>query len=269
MNWGIDGRIGDHGQIPWRARRQDHPEPGGGGTVTQLRICGYSSFGELFVEFGNAAAEPVVTSAYCQRQTGVKVQSLQWWNEEEQEWDELVVEDRHATPAEIATLRIDFWAWLASLPRRDRWIEWLLAAGEAVGSIAKRFGLTPGRISQMRCELYDSWHVFVADIADAQLKPTGGVNACSDELRPDVSPVHASHTNAHVWSEGPAAACVTSCSNSDPLPHALEPASSRFRGVLPFRDRLKSQSPHHEGGRPTHDAPDPQASAPGGCRSSS
>jgi hypothetical protein len=112
-----------------------------------------------------------VTSAYCQRCTGVSVQSLQRWNDEEQEWDELVVEDRHATPAEIATLRIDFWAWLASLPRRDRWIAWLLAAGEAVREIADRFGLTPGRISQMRRELCDSWHMFVADIAKTQLDP--------------------------------------------------------------------------------------------------
>jgi hypothetical protein len=109
-----------------------------------------------------------VTSAYCQRRTGVSVQSLQQWNDEEQEWDELVVEDRHATPAEIATLRIDFWAWLASLPRRDRWIAWLLAAGEAVRDIASRFGLTPGRISQMRRELCDNWHIFVADLRDVQ-----------------------------------------------------------------------------------------------------
>jgi DNA-binding NarL/FixJ family response regulator len=112
-----------------------------------------------------------VTSAYCQRRTGVTVQGLQRWNEQEEQWDELVIEDRHSTPAEIATLRIDFWAWLASLPRRDRWIAWLLAAGEAVRDIANRFGLTPGRISQMRRELCDSWQVFVADVAKLQLDP--------------------------------------------------------------------------------------------------
>jgi hypothetical protein len=114
-----------------------------------------------------------VTSAYCKRRTGVAVQSLQRWDEQEEEWDELLVEDRHATPAEIATLRIDFWAWLASLPRRDRWIAWLLAVGEAVTNIAKRFGVTPGRISQMRRELCDSWQLFVADLQDVRLDPSG------------------------------------------------------------------------------------------------
>ncbi len=108
-----------------------------------------------------------VTSHYCRRHSGVTMQSLQRWNEQEGQWDELLIEDRHATPADIAMLRIDFWSWLASLPRRDRWIAWLLAAGEAVRDIAQRFGVTPGRISQMRRELCDSWHLFTADLQDA------------------------------------------------------------------------------------------------------
>jgi hypothetical protein len=110
-----------------------------------------------------------VTSVYCQRRTGVTVRSLTRWIEQDEEWDEMIVEDRRATPADIAMLRIDFWAWLASLSRRDRWIAWLLAMGEAVRDIANRFGLTPGRISQMRRELCDSWQVFVADVAKTQL----------------------------------------------------------------------------------------------------
>ena len=109
-----------------------------------------------------------VTSVYCQRRTGVTVQSLQRWNEQDEQWDELVIADGRATPADIATLRIDFWAWLASLPRRDRWIAWLLAAGEAVRDVAHRFGVTPGRISQMRRELRDNWILFTADLQEVQ-----------------------------------------------------------------------------------------------------
>jgi hypothetical protein len=108
-----------------------------------------------------------VTSANCQRRTGVTVQSFTRWIDQDEEWDEMLVEDRRSTPAEIAALRIDFWAWLAALPRRDRWIAWLLAAGEAVTSIARQFGLTPGRVSQLRRELCDSWHMFTADVQDA------------------------------------------------------------------------------------------------------
>jgi hypothetical protein len=77
--------------------------------------------------------------------------------------------DRHPTPAEIAMRRIDFWAWLESLPRRDRWIARLLAAGEAVRDIATRFGLTPGRTSQMRRALCDSWNVFATDVQGVPL----------------------------------------------------------------------------------------------------
>jgi hypothetical protein len=57
-----------------------------------------------------------VTSAYCQRRTGVQVQSLTRWNTQEGGWDERMIEDRNATPAQIAVLRSDVWAWLASLP---------------------------------------------------------------------------------------------------------------------------------------------------------
>ena len=42
--------------------------------------------------------------------------------------------------------------------RLDRFEE--LAIGHSTGDVAKRFGLTPGRISQMRRELHQSWEEF-------------------------------------------------------------------------------------------------------------
>ena len=61
-----------------------------------------------------------VCSRYCQRRKGVNVQSLSSWNDRDQEWKELVVEDRHATPADVAAFRIDFREFLRSLSRRNR-----------------------------------------------------------------------------------------------------------------------------------------------------
>ena len=75
-------------------------------------------------------------------------------------WQEIVVEDHRAGPAEIAACRIDFEAWLRSLPRRLRKIALTLAAGETTSAAAKRFGVTAARISQLRLWLKGSWDVF-------------------------------------------------------------------------------------------------------------
>ena len=75
-------------------------------------------------------------------------------------WHEIVVEDRRAGPAEIAACRIDFEAWLKSLPRRQRRIALRLAKGESTSGAAKLFGVTAARISQLRVWLRESWEVF-------------------------------------------------------------------------------------------------------------
>lgn len=43
---------------------------------------------------------------------------------------------------------------------RSRQVAEELAIGHSTGDVAKRFGLTPGRISQMRRELHQSWEEF-------------------------------------------------------------------------------------------------------------
>ncbi len=91
-----------------------------------------------------------VMSRYAQRRRGFEV-----------EWiDHMMPEDRTATPAEVATARIDIRAWLETLSRRNRAIASLLAVGESTGATAKRFGLSSGRISQLRGELCESWEKF-------------------------------------------------------------------------------------------------------------
>ena len=75
-------------------------------------------------------------------------------------WQEILVEDRQAGPAEIAASRIDVGAWLASLPERTRRVAECLASGETTTAVARAFELTPGRISQLRAALRQSWHAF-------------------------------------------------------------------------------------------------------------
>ena len=100
-----------------------------------------------------------VSSRYSQLRSGIRVESLQCPTEEGK-WNELVVEDRHASPAQTAALRVDLHEWLAKLTPRNFKIAALLAAGERACDVAKVVSLTVGRVSQLRTELARSWRDF-------------------------------------------------------------------------------------------------------------
>jgi hypothetical protein len=101
-----------------------------------------------------------VTSHYCQRMKGVRLQRLEGADDHRGRWEEIVVEDKTATPADIVAIRIDFAAWLKSLDRKRRQIVNVLATGETTKETARKFKLCPGRISQIRSELRDAWYEF-------------------------------------------------------------------------------------------------------------
>jgi len=101
-----------------------------------------------------------VSSTYCQLAKGVQLKRLDHLDHDSAEWMELVVEDGQATPADIAATRIDFAAWLDSLPRRERRIAEELATGETTSAAAKKFRVSAGRISQLRRRLKRSWDAF-------------------------------------------------------------------------------------------------------------
>lgn len=69
-----------------------------------------------------------------------------------------------ADPAEIAQIRIDMdeWLWneLSALKRK---VAFMLMAGCGVSEIARVLKKTPGRISQIRQELRDSWLEFTGE----------------------------------------------------------------------------------------------------------
>ena len=102
-----------------------------------------------------------VLSSYCQRLKHLTVQRLDRYDPEEDAWQEIVVEDRTAGPADIAATRLDFTAWLRSLPRRDCRIAENLALGNRTTDVAKKFKVSQGRVSQLRHELAESWSQFV------------------------------------------------------------------------------------------------------------
>ncbi len=87
-------------------------------------------------------------------------ESADRFNQDEKAWLEIVVEDGHATPADVAATRIDFAAWLDTLSGKLRKVAEVLALGEATNDAAERFGVTAGRIAHVRRELLTSWETF-------------------------------------------------------------------------------------------------------------
>ncbi len=78
-------------------------------------------------------------------------------------WREQLTDNRRTPVPDQAAFRIDFPQWLHSLSARDRRIVDELAAGERTSDVARRFGVSAGRVSQLRKELKESWEEFVGD----------------------------------------------------------------------------------------------------------
>ncbi len=102
-------------------------------------------------------------STYAQYRKQFLVERLDHFSEEEGCWGEVLVEDRRATPADVAAWRIDFAEWLRRLTARLRKIALALAAGETTTAAARLFDVSPARISQIREMLRKSWEAFQRD----------------------------------------------------------------------------------------------------------
>ena len=82
--------------------------------------------------------------------------------------EEALLDNAVTPPPEAAAFRIDFPAWLATWPERDRRLIEALGLGERTLALAQQFGLTPGRISQKRRQYHDDWERFCGDLPPGQ-----------------------------------------------------------------------------------------------------
>lgn len=108
-----------------------------------------------------------VSSHYAQRQKGFRLERLDQYDNVEDAWLEVFIEDKHSGPAIVATTKIDFTNWLNSLPYRLRRIAKVLATGEKTSIVAKKFNLSDGRISQVRKELAEAWQEYQGEALPA------------------------------------------------------------------------------------------------------
>ena len=123
-------------------------------------------------QVGNSTNVKDMSSRSCQRRKGVSVTLLNRYDQRDERWKEIVVEDRHAGPAEVACCRLDFEAWLAELTPRQRKIAKTLATGETTKATARKHRVTPGRISQTRRELMTAWYEFIGEDQEAMAAAT-------------------------------------------------------------------------------------------------
>ena len=101
-----------------------------------------------------------VMSLVASRTRGFKVTSLDQHDRSNGNLNQLLVEDRQAGPAETAAARIDVAAWFRTLSKRHRQIAKALALGEPTSAVAKQFGLSAWRISQLRLWFREHWERF-------------------------------------------------------------------------------------------------------------
>jgi hypothetical protein len=75
-------------------------------------------------------------------------------------WRQVVIEDRRISVPDLAAFRVDFAEWLRTLSRRSRKIIGSMAAGVGTMALARKFGVSPSRVSQLRREFEKSWRLF-------------------------------------------------------------------------------------------------------------
>jgi hypothetical protein len=78
--------------------------------------------------------------------------------------DEALHDNTQTPPDEQAAFRLDFPEWVGRRSDRDRRIIGEMMIGERTRDLAARFGLTAGRVSQLRREFFDDWTRFCGEI---------------------------------------------------------------------------------------------------------
>jgi hypothetical protein len=98
-------------------------------------------------------------SRYAQVGNGIQIEQLPG------NWIDLLVEDKRASVPDQVAAKIDVGAWFATLTQRMRQIAKDLALGCSTSEVAGKHGLSPGRISQLRRTLEESWAAFQQEAA--------------------------------------------------------------------------------------------------------
>ena len=111
---------------------------------------------------GTSQCSHDVYSSRAKQTAGYDLCSLGAPGEQVGEWMECLVDNRVTSIPNQVAFRIDFPRWLDELSPRDRRIAERLSLGHSTNDVASEFKISPGRISQLRRQLADSWYEFIS-----------------------------------------------------------------------------------------------------------
>ena len=101
-----------------------------------------------------------VSSPYAQRRKRFHMASLDRYDSGKGCWQEVLVADDKWPILDQVAFKLDFPEWLATLRSRDQKIAQSLADGQSTSEVASQFGLSLGRVSQLRRKFEKSWLEF-------------------------------------------------------------------------------------------------------------
>jgi hypothetical protein len=105
-------------------------------------------------------------SSRAQVQGGFTVSPIPDWSSlNGSPFDEALHDNRDTPVLDQVCFRLDFPAWLCTRTSRDRKIIRTLMTGEKPVALARRFGLSEGRLSQLRQEYRQDWRSFCGEAA--------------------------------------------------------------------------------------------------------
>jgi hypothetical protein len=85
--------------------------------------------------------------------------------------EEALHDNTRTPPPEQAAFRLDFPRWLGTRTDRECRLVADLMVGERTGDLARKYGVSPGRISQLRREFAQDWRRFCGDPVAREASP--------------------------------------------------------------------------------------------------
>ena len=79
---------------------------------------------------------------------------------------EALIDNTRSPVPDQVQFRLDFPSWLRTRTDRDRRIIGDMAMGQRTLDMSRRYGISPGRISQLRREFHDDWQRFCGEFSD-------------------------------------------------------------------------------------------------------
>jgi hypothetical protein len=105
-------------------------------------------------------------SPTARQRRGFSVQPLRTAGRpDEPTWQEALIDNTQSAVPEQVAFRVDFPDWLATLGDRDRGLAEAMALEHRTLDLAQDFGVSPGRVSQLRRDFRRSWQRFHAETA--------------------------------------------------------------------------------------------------------